>query len=244
MPSVHTTSQLRLRRRLEPRRKRRPSPLPNRRDDAIDLLQQPQAPLITRQPLPAHHFLLARRLRRAVLVRLPQPEDVAHDLRADAGLRAQHGHGQDGHEHAADVGEIRVPAPGVDGIGEEGAVFAFDDEDGQVRMRLGELVGQLGAERAVDAFPEAVAARERRLDRGRVQMSGGCAGSEMDWRVEAGRALDPLSPSRLALLELRLHVGGEPRVELAERVDGPWHLRRGGVSAVVGRAGLWRCARR
>lgn len=121
----------------QPRRKRRPLALSNSLDNAIDAIEHPDIALVARQPISALGMLgdLALGLVAAVLEGLAEAKDMARDLRANAGLSAQAGDGDDGHEHAADLGAGAVAARGR--VGEERAVFRGDDEDGQVGVGFG-----------------------------------------------------------------------------------------------------------
>lgn len=160
--------QLRFWRTLEPRRERRSFALSQRMHNPIHLLQEPQTPLITRQPLPTPHLILP--LRGPILKRLPKPKYMTHNLRTHATLRPQTRHGDDGGEDAAEVGVCR----GTWRVGEESAVFAFDDEDGEVGVRLGEFGAEFGGEGVVDAVPEGVATGEDGVDVGLGEGSARC----------------------------------------------------------------------
>ena len=59
---------------------------------------------------------------------------------------------------------IVVASVGVRGVGEQRAILPLDDEDGQIRVRLRELVREFVAEGPVDAFPQGVAPVQRGVD--------------------------------------------------------------------------------
>lgn len=88
------------------------------------------------------------------------------DLGSDTRLSAQAGDGDDAREDAADLGARRVAELG--GVGEEGAVFGVQDEDGEVGVGGGEFGEEFLVEGVVDGFPEGGAAGDGCVDVGWV----------------------------------------------------------------------------
>ena len=144
------------------RRKGRALGTTKRLDDLVHLLQHPRAPLVAHQPLDCRFLAgLGLRVPGAVVPGLAQAEDMAQDLGPDALLGAQARNGTQAGGDAADVDASQAFR-----VAEERAVLAADDEDGQVRVGVGELVLELVGQRPVDGVPQRPAPGIDRVDVG------------------------------------------------------------------------------
>lgn len=120
-------------------------------NDPIHLRKNPQTPLITNEELLSLHLLLPLRST-PFLQTLLEPKDVANDLRRDALLCTKARDRHDARQDASDFS--RAFESEGRRVGEEGAVVRGEDVDGEVGVRVGELVEEFGRVRVVDAVPE------------------------------------------------------------------------------------------
>lgn len=121
-------------------------------DQLINALQQPQVPIVAGQPLPALDGQLPLGVRVAMLVRLAQPKDMRHDLRANAGLGPQTSDSHKGRQNPT-YGFLPKIIPRRR-VGQQVRVVAVDDVHGQVRVGPRQLVEELALEAEVHAVPE------------------------------------------------------------------------------------------
>lgn len=138
-------------------------------DQLIHALQQPQIPIISSEPLPSLNRMLALGTGITMLIRLPQPKNMRHDLRGNARLSTQTRDSNKRRQHTTDG--IRLRPRVLRRIRQQGGVVAVDDVHGQVRVRQRQLVEQLALEAEVHAVPEGEAVGLARLDVPRRQLA-------------------------------------------------------------------------